>query len=287
MDGKPCPKSSASGSAERPRHAAAVVLLGLILPVAAAHVCAQQQEEPQQQPEAVKPIAAVLKLHTFNFNYRSSIAHFSCHELEHHVSVILRALGARDDIEVKASGCDIIGLGSDQPADPWPSSDPRQTTSDPWRTQSDPWNSSSSHFDRDVTQEQSARVRVRAMMPIELTPEVLAEIDKDKSRRELISRVTGNAAKSDDPIVFPAQRVHVELSHRSIGLEPRDCALLEEMSRSVFRKAQLRVIHESSCDRREMSRLPPQLTVEALMPVMPRTPQLAPAAGEEDPEAKR
>jgi hypothetical protein len=287
MDGKPCPKSSASGSAERRRHAA-VALLGLILPVAAAHVCAQQQEEKQQQPETVKPIAAVLKLHTFNFTYRSSNAYFSCHDLEHHVSVILRALGARDDVDVNASGCDLIGLGPDDPATRWPaSSDPRQTASDPWRTSSDPWSSSSSRFDRDVTQEQSARVRVSAMMPIEVTPEVLAEIDKDKSRRELISRVTGNSAKSDDPIVFPAQRVPVELSHRTIGLEPRDCELLEEMSRSVFRKLQLRVVRESSCDRREMSRLPPQLTVEALMPVMPRTPQIAPAAGEDDPETKR
>ena len=36
---------------------------------------------------------------------------------------------------------------------------------------------------------------------------MLAEIEKDKSRRDLISRVTGDPrAALNDPIVFPAER---------------------------------------------------------------------------------
>ena len=38
------------------------------------------------------------------------------------------------------------------------------------------------------------------MMPAQVTPELLKEIEKDKSRRELVSRVTGNpAAAFNDP----------------------------------------------------------------------------------------
>ncbi|MGH6609554.1 MAG: hypothetical protein ACRECQ_04795 [Burkholderiaceae bacterium] len=130
-------------------------------------------------------------------------------------------------------------------------------------------------------------MRVRLMMPIEVTLEVLAEMERDKARRELVSRVTGNPAASlDDPIVFPAQRQLVTLSRRTIDLEPEECELLDQMSASVFARFDIRVVRRGpECGRDQIARIPPQVTVEALMPVMPGSPQLAPAAGESDPDS--
>ena len=106
------------------------------------------------------------------------------------------------------------------------------------------------------------------MSPVAVTPEVLAEIDRDKSRRELVSRVTGNpAAAMNDPIVFAAQRQTVTLSRQTMRLEPEDCELLEQIATNVFRELDVRVVRRSStCDARQPSAIAPQLTVEALLP---------------------
>src|SRR5690606_11880073 len=108
---------------------------------------------------------------------------------------------------------------------------------------------------------QSAHLRVSAMMPVEVTPEVIAELERDKSRRALISRVTGNPAASlNDPIVFPAARQLVTLSHKTVDLEPEDCELLEQMSSGLFPELDIRVVRRGpSCDRHEVSHIPPRL----------------------------
>ena len=125
------------------------------------------------------------------------------------------------------------------------------------------------------------------MMPVEVTPEVLEEIKRDKSRRELVSRVTGNPnASLDEPIVFPARRQNVTISRRTLDIEPEECELLEQMSTSIFRELGVRVVGgRPRCDRDRISNIPPQLIVEALMPIMPSVPQLSPAPseGEADP----
>jgi hypothetical protein len=245
----------------------------------ASRAAAQDSAAAQEPAAAQQQTAAVLKLREIDFFYRSSIAHLSCSALQGRVATVLRALGARDDVQVRADGCDAVVM-AEEPMEPWPEpSDRTQTGADRWLS------TSSRLHNRGARREQSAHVRARFMMPIEVTPEVLAEIEKDKSRRELISRVTGNAAGSNHPIVFPAQRQLVTLSRRTIGLEPEECELLEQMSSGVFRKLGMRVVRRShGCDRDQVSRIPPQFTVEALMPVMPRAPQLAPAAGDSDPE---
>src|SRR5262249_55553159 len=116
---------------------------------------------------------------------------------------------------------------------------------------------------------QSTPVRIQVMMPVVVTPEIVAEVDRDKSRRELISRVTGNpGAALNDPIFFAAERREVRLSHETIGLESIDCELLEQMVPSVFRDLDLKVTQQSlGCDPNERSHFVPHLTVEALLPV--------------------
>lgn len=236
---------------------------------------------------AQQPITAVYKAQEVSFQYRSSRQALACHELQNRVANILLSIGARDDIEVNVRNCDAYVMPEDtfqdDPVFGRESTDPR-----------DRWNTSSGFGDRDNQRGQSAHIRVRLMMPVEVTPEVLAEIDKDKSRRELVSRVTGNpAAAMNEPIVFAAQRQEVTLSNnRPLRLRPEDCELLEQMAFNVFRKLDVRVVRKNfSCGPRESWKMPPQLTVEALLPTgallpMP-DPEKKPASGaSQEPKAE-
>jgi hypothetical protein len=266
----------------------AAAWLALASLVLGSQVAAQEQQEQkaqQEQPAAQEETAAVLKLREASFNYRSRITYWSCGDLERRVAVVLRSLGARDDVEVRATGCENVLTPMDESFDIGP------TPSDPWQNNSnnpsDRWRTSSDSFgNRNTRREQSSHVRIRAMMPVQVTPEVLAEINKDKSRRELVSRVTGNpAAALNDAIIFPAQRQLVMLSYQTIKLEPEECELIEQMSRSAFRQLDLRVVRgRGGCDRNQVSRIPLQVTVEALMPVFPKGPQLAPEEPQSAPE---
>lgn len=215
------------------------------------------------EANAQEPITAVYKTQEVSFQYRSTSHFYSCHELEQRVAVILVAVGARDDINVNVRNCDAYVMPEDSPMD-MESPFGRGGMDD----NRDRWGSSTGFRHPGSDREQSASVRVRLMMPVEVTPEVLAEIDKDKSRRELVSRVTGNpAAALNDAIAFAAQRQEVTVTDRSRRLRAEDCELLEQMTTHVLRKLDVRVIRKSfSCGPRVSSRIPPQLVVEALLP---------------------
>jgi hypothetical protein len=221
---------------------------------------------------AQEPIAAVWKVRELDFFYRSSAV--PCHEVPLRVANILRAVGARDDVQVRVTGCDDSILPRDREMD-------MEMERDRWNTFENP--SDRFRTSRDEPQ-QSAHVRVRLMSPVAVTPEVLAEIDRDKSRRELVSRVTGNpGAAMNDPIVFGAQRQTVTLSRQTVRLEPEDCRLLEEITKNVFRQLDVRVVRRNfTCNSRELSRITPELTVEALMP----TGVLMPMPGQEQSQPK-
>lgn len=211
---------------------------------------------------AQEPSAAVWKLQEISFFYRSYHARYPCHELQKRVAIIMVAIGARDDIDVRASDCNDFTTLREPSMDRWEGTfrNPADST---FRNPAD-------RFKEEQQDEQRAHVRIRMMYPIEVTPQVLKEIDRDKSRRELVSRVTGNkAAAMNDPIVFAARRQPVTLSRELIRLEPRDCELLEQMSRSVFRELKVTVVRGNTmCDRDQVSRMTPQVTVEALLPVI-------------------
>lgn len=236
---------------------------------------------------AEEPVPAVFKSREVAFMYRSSEVFYPCHELQNRVAVILRAVGARDDIDVRASGCEEYAVRRERSArDARYGSDPFNR-SDPF-DRSDPFNRSDDRLSNRRNDEQMVHVRVRLMTAVKVTPQVLAEIDKDKSRRELISRVTGNkTAAMNDPVVFAAQRQTVTLSRRTIRLEPEDCDLLDEMTKSVFRELEVRVVRGMpNCNG---SRIAPQVDVEAFVPVgmITQGPTQVPGAGEfnKDPAA--
>jgi hypothetical protein len=203
---------------------------------------------------AAEQVAAVLKTHEVRFVYHSIVNVFACDELRNHIATILRALGARDDVRVRINDCQIVVIPDDiEP--PWDRSD-REYPRDIFR-------------DRDFDQRQTSHVRVQVMFPIEATPQVLAEIEKDKSRRDLISRVTGDPAVAlNDAIVFPAERKQITLSQGTIRLRSEHCELLEQMIPTVFRELGIKVVGKQlGCDRYGRSRLAPKLTVEVLWPV--------------------
>jgi len=149
--------------------------------------------------------------------------------------------------------------------------------SDQDRTSSNRWRTSPSLIgERDRRYEQSSHVRVTMMLPTQVTPGVLEELDRDRARRELISRVTGNAgAALNDAIVFPAAKQQVKLSRKTVQLEPEDCELIEQMSRSVFPKLGMRMVNRGrSCERDRISRVPLEVVVETLMPVFAEGPKI-------------
>jgi hypothetical protein len=216
---------------------------------------------------AQAPITAVHKAQELAFDYRGSGDALACHELPNRIARILVAVGARDDIDVKVRNCDGFAL-SDDSMDPLPGRDRMPGSDDGMMTPRDRWGTSSRFGQSNNNRRQSVHVRVKLMMPVEVTPEILAEIEKDKSRRELVSRVTRNpAAAFNEPIIFAAQRQEVTLSSQTIRLEPEDCELLEHMSNQVFRRIGVRVVRRGfSCGSGESSRIAPRVTVEALLP---------------------
>jgi len=254
-------------------------LLPLVLAIASSQVAAAEQgagQVPGQQGAAQGQSLAAFKQKDIDFYYRSSLVPLSCNDLANRVAVIMNAIGARDDVNVSVTGCETVVTPSrhrsrTSASDPWGN----PSSSGTWNGQSPSggWSASVSAdpFDASNGGEQSARVHIRAMMPVLVTPEILNEMEKDKSRRELISRVTGNpAARMDVPVVFPASRQQVTLSHRTIKLEPEDCELLEQMSRSIFRSLDVRTVGGSpNCTRGEVGHMSPQMTVDALLPVAP------------------
>jgi hypothetical protein len=251
--------------------------VGVMLIATSSPILAAEPAEPAET-STDPPITAVYKAQELSFNYRSSNRYYSCHDIEQRVAVILVGVGARDDIDVKARNCEsFMAASGDTSMDIDPtfgrnSNDPLgRDRSDPFgRGRDDPFgrNRSGSYGRADDDRQQTASVRIRMMMPVELTPQVHAEIEKDRSRRELVSRVTRNpAASMNDPVVFAARRQDVTLSQKTIKLKAEDCDLLQQVTTQVIRRLDVRVKNQSfGCGPRTSSRIPPQLTVEALVP---------------------
>lgn len=135
-----------------------------------------------------------------------------------------------------------------------------------------PWTRSASEpgrgYYRRAEPRQVVDLRVRLSLPVAITPEIIEELKWDRKRRELLARVTDDPLPLfDDPIPFAAQRQVVTLS-RENGLQAVDCELLEQMASTVLRELGVRVLRRNiRCDRGTVSRIPPRLTVEAMLPL--------------------
>jgi len=257
--------------------------------LAASGASFSQQQDPtfsstQEQGNGLPPgqFPAVMKSKEVDFVYRSTHSVLACNELRNRVATILREVGARDDVQVSARECDTFvtpSARSPRTSDPRVSGTIQPGSGGDLTGGNDAFGHSPldrqmerketyTHADQyDRYQTQTTPVHITVMMPVVITPEILEEVERDKSRRALISRVQGNqAAVNDDPIYFPAARREVTLSHDTIELEPIDCELLEQMRRSIFRQLDVKVTSGTlSCD--SGSYIKPKLTVESLLPV--------------------
>jgi hypothetical protein len=265
MKAIPAPSASSTSrheTADRVRRASSWLALALVVtgfpsvaqePAKSAPEPANATQEPAGAEQEL--ITAVWKSRQLSFTYSSATSIYSCSALRGRVSDILRAVGARDDMRVSVNDCREGMMPPDAHMDDrggWQTSRP-----------------ATDRYLNPSTDRQLVHVSIRVMMPTEVTPAVMEELKKDKSRRELLSHVTGDpAAKFNDPVAFPAQWQPVTLSHKTIGLEPEECELIDEMSPTVFRQLGLKVVRKNAtCERTSDSHIPPELVVEALMAV--------------------
>lgn len=227
---------------------------------------------------APEPVTAVWKERLVHFSYRGFSAVYPCRMLENRVALVLTAVGARPDLEVRASHCDTpmsaatVGPGDRAVwSDSMPGTAPGYPATSPGQDGT-PWTRSASEpgggYYRRAEPRQVVDLRVRLSVPVAITPEVIEDLQLDRKRRELVARVTDDPLPLfDDPIPFAAQRQVVTLS-RENGLHAVDCELLEQMASTVLRELGVRVLRRNNrCDRGTVSRIPPRLTVEAMLPL--------------------
>jgi len=114
--------------------------------------------------------------------------------------------------------------------------------------------------------------RIVATVPLEATPELLAEIASDASRRELAARAKGGSVPVPEAAAqFPARVKRVEFrSARGNfdGLQDGDCELMEQAQRQLFPKLGVRVVEgQISCTPNQLTLGAVRMTVEVLEPV--------------------
>ena len=145
---------------------------------------------------AAAPVMAVWVEQKIDFAYVGFTSHYSCDGLKSKVSSILKDIGARPDFKVTARAC----------------MNPRHGA------------------------EWTPILKIVAAMPQPATPEVLAEVAKDASQRELAARAGGKVSPAAEMAAqFPAQTRRVNIRDTPAGLvQPGDCELVEQLRNKVF-----------------------------------------------------
>jgi hypothetical protein len=107
------------------------------------------------------------------------------------------------------------------------------------------------------------RVRVRAALPRAATPEVLAELARERSTRELAARAQGNkpaAAAAEATVQFPATWRTVTFEGTpSSEVQDGDCELMEQLMRQVLLPMGVREVNGS-----RLNCVPHQLPLNAV-----------------------
>jgi hypothetical protein len=155
------------------------------------------QAPPAGSPtDSAAPVMAVWVEQNISFTYVGFTAHYSCDGLKTKVSSILKEIGARPGFKVTARAC----------------MNPRHGA------------------------EWTPMVDIGVAMPQPATPELLAELAKEASQRELAARAGGKAAPTAEPgAEFPARTRRIDFRDSPSGLvQPGDCELVEQMRDKVF-----------------------------------------------------
>jgi hypothetical protein len=113
-------------------------------------------------------------------------------------------------------------------------------------------------------------VRIVAALPVEATPEVLAELASSAAKRELAARATGQApAGAEATERLRAMPRRVEFTSRPGGpLEDGDCELIEQLRDRVMVPLGAKIVENGvRCVPRQVRPGAVRLTVEVLQPV--------------------
>ena len=112
--------------------------------------------------------------------------------------------------------------------------------------------------------------RIRAAMPQAATPELLAELARDASQRELVARSTGKSADVNEPTAqFAARTRRIEFKDDPLShIEAGDCELVEQLRDHVFVPLGARVVEDRMrCTPKQLNLNGVRLTIEVLEPV--------------------
>lgn len=111
-------------------------------------------------------------------------------------------------------------------------------------------------------------LHIVARVPVEATPELLAQIESEAGKRELVARVKG-VAPEEATAQFAARRKRVELEADPLGdLREGDCELVEQLRDRVFPKLGVTVVEDrTQCSPRQVSLGSIHTVVEVLEPL--------------------
>jgi len=112
-------------------------------------------------------------------------------------------------------------------------------------------------------------VRIKLSSPVEVTTEVLSDLERNRSKRELTARVRGERPKGTEAAdQFPAYWKRISLSKGSLDLQPGDCELIDQLKRKVLPKLAVRVVKDDiHCSPNQLTLGQPRLEIEALTKV--------------------
>lgn len=189
-----------------------------------------ESPEAVPAPDGPVPVMAVWIEQEIYFPYNSVTSYYSCEGLKSKVSSILKAIGARSGFKVTARGC----------------------------------------FNRRSGAELTPSLEIVAAMPRAATPEVLSQLAKDESRRELAAKASGKApGTSDTTAEFPARARRIDFRDSQLGLlQPGDCDLVEQMIDKVFVPLGAKIVaQDMNCFPRTLNRGIIALSIDVLEPV--------------------
>jgi hypothetical protein len=113
-------------------------------------------------------------------------------------------------------------------------------------------------------------VDIVAALPVAATPEVLAELAKDASKRELAARAgKKGAAASEATAQFPALARRVTFTDNPLGVvQAGDCELVDQMREQVFVPLGAKIIESRmGCVPKQLNNGIINLPIEVLQPV--------------------
>lgn len=114
------------------------------------------------------------------------------------------------------------------------------------------------------------RVKIKAALPQQATPELLARLAEGASQRELVARATGKPDDTAEPTAqFPARPRRVEFQDRTGSLiEDGDCDLVEHLRDKVFPQLGAKVVEDRMrCAPHTVALGGVRLAIEVLEPV--------------------